>query len=137
MRFGLIATIGMLLAVMPPSLKRAHAQEPDGGYRFEPPQPPPLDGPDLDEPDEDVMEMGDEGGYRPPPPPPPMPQTQEGNGTANFTPPPQQDLRLPPAFSNSHTSGKLHFRVVDGEFWEKGKKRTRGKTEHVSPSDAR
>lgn len=101
------------------SVWAANAQE------FIPPRPPPLDpATDFEDMEEDMMEMGDEG-FRPPPPPPPM----------GSTPPPE--IR-PPATGSSFGSGnmkesKLKFQVVD-EFWEKGKKRGRGKKIRVSGS---
>lgn len=91
---------------------------------FQPPKPPPLDpATDFEEMEEDMMEMGDEG-FRPPPPPPPpgaglpvappelRPQINGGGGGgSNF----------------GANNSKVRFQLVDGEYWEKGKKRTRGK----------
>jgi hypothetical protein len=96
------------------SLRTASAQD------FIPPRPPPLDpATDFEDMEEDMMEMGDEG-FRPPPPPPPM-----GSGS-----PMPSEIRPAPTGS-SFGSGdmkesKLKFQVVD-EFWEKGKRRGRGK----------
>ena len=91
---------------------------------FIPPRPPPLDpATDFEDMEEDMMEMGDEG-FRPPPPPP-----------MGSTPPPE--IR-PSATGSAFGSGnskesKLKFQVVD-EFWEKGKKRGRGKKIRVTGS---
>jgi hypothetical protein len=109
----------LILAVF--SVGVARAQE------FVPPRPPPLDpATDFEDMEEDMMEMGDEG-YRPPPPPPPP------GGTATMPPP---EIR-PPVGGNGFTSGmkdvKLKFKLVD-EYWEKGKKRGRGKKIRVSGS---
>lgn len=85
---------------------------------FQPPRPPPLDpATDFEDMEEDMMEMGDEG-FRPPPPP----------QTGTPAPPPPQDFR-PPANGSSFGgpgNAKKIFKIVDGEYWEKGKKRTRG-----------
>jgi hypothetical protein len=103
------------------SLRAASAQE------FIPPRPPPLDpATDFEDMEEDMMEMGDEG-FRPPPPPPPM-----GSGSTS-------PLEIRPAATGSAfgsgnmKESKLKFQVVD-EFWEKGKKRGRGKKIRVSGS---
>lgn len=85
--------------------------------KFAPPRPPPMDPEEeFEELEEEAMEMGD-GSYRPPPPPPPS------------SPPPQNIQprgRGSQAFGQSG-SGKLKFHVVEDEFYEKGKKRGRGK----------
>lgn len=97
---------------------------------FQPPRPPPIDpGADFDDMEEDLMEMGDEG-FRPPPPPPPP------AGSAGGSPGSPPNV----GFDRGHSAGavgggnfgstpsaKLKFKVVEGEFWEKGKKRPRGK----------
>lgn len=102
---------------------RLPAQEADA-YKFQPPPPPPLDGGiDYDELDDDGFENGDDG-FRPPPPPLP-PGTQVG-GPPPPPPPPPQDIRNQNAAYVSQP-GKFRFRVVDGEYWEKGKKRSRGR----------
>ena len=95
--------------------------------KFQPPPPPPLD--DYEELDDDGYEAGDDG-FRPPPPPPlPPGATNPGaNGGSNMPnpPPPPPDFRASNAAYVS-APGKFRFRLVDGEFWEKGKKRSRGR----------
>ena len=101
----------------------AIAQDGDGGdvgFRFQPPTPPPLDtATDFEDMDEDSMETGDEG-FRPPP----LPQNN------SFQPPPPSsmpDFRPSmPRGGTSTLSGKVRFEVVDGHFFETGKKRGRG-----------
>lgn len=102
-----------------------HAQaDPPGGYRFTPPRPPPLDSEEDDDEDED-FEMGDEGHAGVPP---------NANGMPGMPPP-----GLPPPVADGGSgfvggsggsaggsTGKLKFKIVEGEFWEKGKKRQRG-----------
>jgi hypothetical protein len=79
------------------------------------PRPPPLDGADFDDTTEDEFEMGDQPNRMNPPPPPPPPAA---------APPPVNDFR-PSTPLNSGEPGKLHFKVVEGQFWEKGKRRGR------------
>ena len=101
---------------------RLPAQEANA-YKFQPPPPPPLDGlNDYDELDDDGFENGDEG-FRPPPPP--LPPGAQGGAPTPPPPPPPTDLRN----SNSDISqpGKFRFKIVDGEYWEKGQKRSRGR----------
>jgi hypothetical protein len=126
-RFALTGVL-MIALGLGLSAPRSWAQD----SRFQPPRPPPLDGEAFDD-DEDVMELGDEG-YRPPPPPPPMGNSGgPSNGAADFRPPPPGLTNL----SGSTTSPKkFKFQVVEGEFYEKGKKRTRGAQTHVSGADA-
>lgn len=84
---------------------------------FVPPKPPPLDPTtDFEEMDDDLIEMGDEG-FRPPPPPPPPP------GPVSDMP---RDMGGATGTAFGSTSGKLKFKIVEGQFWEKGKKRGRG-----------
>lgn len=91
-----------------------HAQE------FMPPKPPPLDpANDFEEMEEDMMEPGDEG-FRPPPPPPPQPNNMPN---ANNSPPPSSSG----GGNFGDSNAKVRFKIVEGEFLEKGKKRTRGK----------
>lgn len=116
MRMALALAI-LLLTAPAFAQKRATAQEGDA-YKFAPPPPPPLD--DYEEMDDDGFDTDE--AFRPPPPPPPG-----GAPAQNAAPPP------PPAndFRNSESyvsaPGKFRFRVVDGEYWEKGKKRSRGR----------
>lgn len=129
LRFVLIALLFLSVAY------RGHAQEADA-YKFQPPPPPPLsDTPDFDELDDDGFEADDEG-FRPPPPPPlppipggvsnePISPSQTRPGTPP-PPPPVPDFRTNNAAYIS-TPGKFRFRVVEGEYWEKGKKRSRGR----------
>ena len=77
---------------------------------------------DFDDMDEDLIEMGDDG-FRPPPPPPPT------SGVGSFTPP----VPDRPSSSGGETFGapgvapKVKFKIVENEFWEKGKKSARGR----------
>jgi hypothetical protein len=93
---------------------------------FQPPRPPPLDpATDFEDMEEDMMEMGDEG-YRPPGPPP---AGANNNGSSNnnygVPPPPPTDHASGSAFGHASNANKV-FQIVEGEFWEKGKKRSRG-----------
>lgn len=104
---------------------------------FQPPRPPPLDpNADFDDMDEELMEMGDEG-FRPPPPPPPAGQSGVG-GPPNLGAPgggagfdrfnggtPMGGAMGGGNFGGGATAPKLKFKIVEGEFWEKGKKRGR------------
>lgn len=111
----------LILILTAISIRTAVAQE------FVPPRPPPLDpATDFEDMEEDMMEMGDEG-LRPPPPPP------MGSGTA-APPEIRPSVTGSPggsAFSSGMKDVKLKFQVVD-EYWEKGKKRGRGKKIRVS-----
>ena len=108
----------VLLILLVPFTGWSQDADPPGGYRFQPPRPPPLDSSDLEEVDEedDDFEMGDEGSSiemaNPPPP--------------QAAPPMPGGLPPPSTFNASAGSGKLRFQLVEGEFWEKGKKRQRG-----------
>ncbi len=107
------------------SVRTALAQD------FVPPRPPPLDpATDFEDMEEDMMEMGDEG-FRPPPPPPPM-----GAGAPPVAPQIRPDTGNP-AFGGGGGSNmkdsKLKFQLVE-EYWEKGKKRGRGKKIRVQGS---
>lgn len=132
-RFALFSLSLMFLSIhAAPSLAQ------DNGYRFQPPRPPPLDGADFDE-GEDEVEMDDD--FRPPPPPPPM-------GGVGGTPPPPSNFP-PPAGGGgggdfrpgggfgSTTPDQFRFKIVEGEYWEKGKKRTRGQGTRVTGSSTR
>jgi hypothetical protein len=94
---------------------------------FQPPRPPPLDpATDFEDMEEDMMEMGDED-YRPPGTNP----QGNNNGSPNNNygapppPPPPIDHASGSAFGNAAHANKV-FQIVEGEFWEKGKKRSRG-----------
>lgn len=120
-----IFTLALLLTGLP-----AFAQE------FMPPKPPPLDpANDFEEMEEDMMEPGDEG-FRPPPPPPPqpnnMPNANNNNNLNNSSPPPPSSGGA--GFGNGGSAGKVRFQIVEGEFFEKGKKRSRGKKLRASSS---
>ncbi len=97
-----------------------------------PPGPPPIDNAaDFDDMEEDLMEMGDEG-FRPPPPPPPGGSSSPGGpGTMPGPPPPTFGGGGGAVgggnFGAATSAAKMKFKVVEGEFWEKGKKRSRGK----------
>jgi hypothetical protein len=82
------------------------AQDPP---RFSPPKPPPLDS-DFDDPDTDDADM-------PKAPPPSMPPP-----TSVQPPPAQFGNDTHPSVSQPE---KFHFQTVEGEFYEKGKKRGR------------
>ena len=98
--------------------------------RFQPPRPPPLDSDAFDPDEDDAMELGEEG-FRPPPPPPPPGGAATGGG---FNPPPSSVA--PMNLNGPITSAKkFRFKLVEGEFYEKGKKRSRGALEHVTGSD--
>lgn len=103
---------------------------------FQPPRPPPMDpNADFDDMDEELMEMGDEG-FRPPPPPPPAGQSGVG-GPPNLGAPggagfdrfnggtPMGGAVGGGNFGGGATAPKLKFKIVEGEFWEKGKRRGR------------
>lgn len=116
-----MGAVPWLIAILIPL--SALAQDGEGGdvgFRFQPPKPPPLDtATDFDDlEDEEMVEVGDEG-FRPPTPP-------QNN---SFQPPPP-DFRPPPARANggrgSGLSGKVRFELIEGEFYERGKKRGRG-----------
>jgi hypothetical protein len=96
---------------------RAAAQEADA-YKFAPPPPPPLD--DYEELDDEGFETDE--AFRPPPPP--LPPGGQNNGAP--PPPPPPDFK---ATNEAYISqpGKFRFRLVEGEYWEKGKKRSRGR----------
>lgn len=109
----------------------AFAQETDapGGFHFQPPRPPPMDSNvEMDEPDdEEPMEIGDE-----PLRPGQLPPAPGALGAPpEFRPP---GTAAPVNFggsggygaSASNSDGKIRFQVVEGEFWQKGKKRERG-----------
>ncbi len=103
---------------------RTPAQE---DYRFAPPPPPPLEPPEYDELEDEEFDDG----FRPPPPPAIAPVPP--GGMNNVPPPPQQPPPSPPPDFRSNNSymnaspGKFRFQVVDGEYYQKGKKRGRGK----------
>jgi hypothetical protein len=109
---------------------RAHAQE--APPAFQPPRPPPIEpGADFDDMEDDLMEMGDDG-FRPPPPPPP-PGSASSAGTQTVQPTPgfdRSNMGGAPTgggnFGGNSGQAKLKFKIVEGEYWEKGKKRSRG-----------
>ena len=84
--------------------------------------PPPMDQGDFDDAGDDDFDLGDQPNRinqippastqttqnQPPPPPPP---TYEFHGPSNF--------------ESGDKEGKLHFKIVEGQFWEKGKRRGR------------
>ncbi len=109
---------------------RVPAQQQEGDYRF---APPPMEPPEYDEIEDE--ELGDEN-FSPPPPPPTPPgagtPTQQIMPQQQQPPPPPPPPRDNPAFGSSK-SGKLRFKIVEGEFYTKGKKRGRG--QKVTPSN--
>jgi hypothetical protein len=120
---GLATLFLSLLALLNPAPSFAQSpSEPPGGYRFQPPRPPSVE----DFYDDDEIELGDEGatGFRPPPPPTTPP------------PPPANNLPMEDGFARgTRDTKKLKFEVVDGIYYEKGKKRSRGKQFRVTPGD--
>lgn len=102
-------------------------------YRFAPPPPPPLDPPEYDELEDEEFDDG----FVPPPPPviAPVPMN-------NVPPPPSQPPPPPADFRSSNNAymssgpGKFRFQVVEGEFYQKGKKRGRGKKRLVGENGA-
>lgn len=106
-------------SVFPLGTRAQDSAPPPDNFRF---QPPPIDE-GYDEVEEDSMEIGDDGFVPPPPPPgstPPPPPPGPGPGFAD------RGGNGGSAFG-SPGSQKLRFQIVEGEFWEKGKKRQRGK----------
>ncbi len=126
----------MLLILSSPSI--VHAQEfgsgeDDDSYEYQPP-PPPTDIPEDfvdDSPPDDPELSAEEGTPAFPQVPPPIPQS-------GGPPIPQLGNQRPTAplgvgggaasFGKSTTANKLRFDLVEGEYWEKDKKRTRGKS---------
>lgn len=119
------------------AFRTGHVAAQDGGYRFAPPPPPPLDGADFDD-DEEI----DSQDYPVPPPPP-------GGSAAGLPPPGPGDSYTPPMGNAGFSGGggsarsfgdltttpqKFRFQIVDGEYFEKGKKRGRGQSTRVSGS---
>ena len=100
---------------------------PAAAQEFIPPRPPPMEpNVDFDDMDEELIEMGDEG-FRPPPPPPPPGQSGAGGPPNLGAPGGGAPIGGPVGggnFGGSQTA-KLKFKIVEGEFWEKGKKRGR------------
>ncbi len=103
----------------------------DPNYRFQPPQPPPLDtNSDFEDFDEDMVEM-DEEGFEPPLPPSPPSGLPSNMGRPPMPPSNSSNDYPPPSFTGGDRAtrsnpGKLRFQIVDGEFFEPGKKRGRG-----------
>lgn len=109
-----------------------HAQgNPPGNRQFIPPPPgppPPAPPPDFIDDDTDFDDGDDL--------PEEYPGKQQGNagnpapGGGGAMPMPKTVAAAPPE-SRSHfnSDGKLHFKVLDGQYWEKGKPRERGKLE--------
>lgn len=87
-------------------------QQPGGGYY---PRPPVPDNGDFDDSTDDDFELGDQPNRMNPPPPPVPPPANGSNG----------DFQPSTPFTTRKDNGKLHFKIVEGEFWEKGKRRGR------------
>ncbi|MGE3680665.1 MAG: hypothetical protein AB7G93_02990 [Bdellovibrionales bacterium] len=123
-------------------LRPLYAQEPE--YEFEPPRPPPLDGPpagDFEDFEQEPMDSGED--YAPPPPPPPPPSSQSGGPQDHppgmpmparppgFRPPAPMPgpppRNLGPSNFGTGSGSKLRFEIVEGEYWAPKKKRSRGK----------
>ena len=107
------------------------------GFRFQPPRAPtPMELDDFD--DEDTFDLTDE-----PPPRPPMPGGTAG-GSGGFAPVPvgpggspgnggpPPEFRPQQPYSRTTSAKDFRFQVVEGEYWEKGKKRTRGTKTQVT-----
>lgn len=95
---------------------RATAQPvPPEPPKFQPPRPPDPNA-DFDDPAEENLELGDAPNRLAAPPPPPP---------GGAIPPPVSDFRPAVAPSAKLDPGKPHFQLVEGEFWEKGKRRGR------------
>lgn len=114
---NLILRLALVLSAM---VLPAAAQE------FQPPRPPPMEpNVDFDDMDEELIEMGDEG-FRPPPPPPPPGQSGAGGPPNLGAPGGSAPIGGPVGGGNfGAQTAKLKFKIVEGEFWEKGKKRGR------------
>jgi hypothetical protein len=106
-----------------------------GSSRFQPPRPPALDNDAFD--DDDELDLGDDvgGGYRPPPPPAPP---GGAAGAAPGSPGDSGRPTQPPLYTQSTftSAKKFQFKIVEGEYWEKGKKRQRGAEIHVTDGGA-
>lgn len=116
-----ILTFVLTLVLHPRAL---HAQE---DFRFQPPRPPPLD---VDFDDEDEEEMGDDFSRIPT-----APAVVNPGGNNRVEPPPPPPTGGSDFGSSSVSAGKFRFRLVDGDYWEKGKKRARGKETHVTSGE--
>ena len=107
----------------------------DDSSKFAPPRPPSLDGDMFDDDDDldfppDFPGMGNPHGAPPGtshPVPPPGGASPFNGGYAPST------NEGPTAWSQSVTTSakKFRFKIVEGEYWEKGKKRGRGTQTHV------
>lgn len=133
-----------------PARAQNRPDAPSSGMRYQPPKPPPLDGPDFDDEedgfDEDVFRPssgGLPGAYPPGTPIPgngsaPMgqgaypPQGGGAPGMGGGLPPMGNDYRPMPSSQGAMAPGKFHFKIVEDEFWEPHKKRSRGKEIHVN-----
>ena len=94
---------------------RAWAQDPP---RFQPPRPPPMDQ-DFEDPAEDELENSDAPSRAQAIPPP-------STGVPISPPPPVTEFRpQQPPPTGTIDSAKLKFKVVEGQFYEKGQKRGR------------
>lgn len=119
----------ILFSIFLLSAAKAFAEDPPAAFR--PPQPPSIDpAADFDDMEDDLMEMGDDG-FRPPPPPPPPGGASSGGTNVPVTP--GFDHGNAPSmpvgggnFGGNSGKAKIQFKLVDGEYWEKGKKRPRG-----------
>jgi hypothetical protein len=128
--------------------KRGVAQV--SGAVTQPPPPPPGPPPDFIDDDTEFDDGDDLPDDFPPPAPqqnfnpsvsngqppfpqqqyqPPQPQVNQNNNRALPQPPPPPVSQPMPSYETDRprfTTGKIHFRVVKDEFYEKGKKRERG-----------
>lgn len=107
--------IGLLLVLgLSP---HALAQDPP---RFQPPRPPALDQ-DFEDSGEDDFD-GDQPTRAPPPA---VSGTSGLNAPAPAPVAPSADLKPSTSLNNGAEQNKLRFKVVDGAFYEKGKRRGR------------
>ncbi len=122
-----VLTLLMCFLLLSSPSYRAHAQtDPQGGFPIRPPPPPPPAPNDLDDQFEEVQEdpgqpgqfipaipppRNDDGNAGPPPPPSPTPTSRPSGGSNSFSKP--------------GTNG-IQFQIVEGEFYVRGKRRSRG-----------
>lgn len=130
-RIVLTCTLVLFLSNLTPASGQEDefGEDGDSDYQYQPP-PPPTDIPE-DFVDDSINGSGDDEDS--PPVPPPFP----GAGVPpmnNGRPIPQMGQSRPAPsypsgggqFGNTTLSNKLRFKIVEGLFWEKGKKRPRG-----------
>ena len=117
-----IALMGLPIILSGPS--KTHAQEPPGA-RFQPPPPPPMDmGDDLE--DDEIEELEGDMPIRPQMPNLGMPGQPPPSGGERPPPPAPSFRGTPTSFTKIGTNANgIRFQIVDGEFYQKGKRRGR------------